>query len=110
MNKQIWVGLAEVKPQPGCKMLKEGRGAFVHTMAWAEDAAHFERVLTRCFGQLKMDIAGLRQPEPWMVRSSRPDEETPGLLDMAQQISQDEAKVAFGTFHAWLKDDLAKRR
>jgi hypothetical protein len=29
---------------------------------------------------------------------------------MAQQISQDEAKVAFGTFHAWLKDDLAKRR
>jgi hypothetical protein len=32
------------------------------------------------------------------------------LLDLAEQISKDEAKVAFGTFHAWLKDDLANKR
>jgi len=110
MNKQIWVGLVEVKPQPGCEMLKEGKGAFVHTMAWAEDAVHFKRVLARCFGQLKMDVNGVRQPEPWVVRSQREDEDSPELLDLAQQISKDEAKVAFGTFHAWLKDDLTNKR
>jgi hypothetical protein len=110
MNKQIWVGLAEVKPQPGCEMLKEGKGAFVHTMAWAEDVVHFQRVLARCFGQLKMDVNEVRQPEPWVVRSSREDEDSPELLDLAQQIGKDEAKVAFGTFHAWLKDDLTNKR
>ena len=110
MNKQIWVGLVEVKPQPGCEMLKEGKGAFVHTMAWAEDAVHFQRVLTRCFGQLKMDVNGVRQPEPWVVRSSREDEDSPELIDLAQQISKDEAKVAFGTFHAWLKEDPTSKR
>jgi hypothetical protein len=110
MHKQIWVGLVEVKPQPGCEMLKEGKGAFVHTMAWAEDAVHFKQVLTRCLGQMKMDVMGVRQPEPWSVRSGREDEDSAELLDLAQQIGKDEAKVAFGTFHAWLKDDLANRR
>ena len=110
MNKQIWVGLAEVTPQPGCEMLKEGKGAFVHTMAWAEDAEHFKRVLTRCFGQMKMDLGGVRQPEPWVVRSQRQDEGSPELLELAEQISQNEAKIAFGTFHAWLKDDLTNQR
>lgn len=110
MNKQIWVGLAEVKPQPGCEMLKEGKGAFVHTMAWAEDAVHFERVLSRCFGQMKMDVTGLRQPEPWMVRSHRENGGSTELLELAQQISKDETKIALGTFHAWLKDDLTNQR
>jgi hypothetical protein len=110
MNKQIWVGLVEVKPQPGCEMLKEGKGAFVHTMAWAEDAVHFQRVLARCFDRLKMDVNGVRQPEPWVVRSQREDEDSPELLDLAEQISKDESKVAFGTFHAWLKDNLTNKR
>lgn len=122
MNKQIWVGLVEVKPQPGCEMLKEGKGAFVHTMAWAEDAVHFKRVLARCFGQMKMEVTEVRQPEPWVVRSQREDELLEGLsqgekadelqelFELAEQISKDEAKVAFGMFHAWLKDDLTNKR
>ena len=109
MNKQIWVALAEVKPQPDCEMLKEGKGAFVHTMAWAEDAPAFKRVLERCFGQLKMELVGLRQPEPWEVRRRREGEDAE-LADLAQQIGEDTAKVSFGTFHTWLKDDLEIKR
>jgi hypothetical protein len=32
------------------------------------------------------------------------------LLELAQQISKDETKIALGTFHAWLKDDLTNQR
>jgi hypothetical protein len=109
MNKQIWVGLAEVKPQPGCEMLKEGQGAFVHTMAWAEDAEQFQRVLHRCFGQLKMGLIEVRHAEPWAVRSQTDAQNIPEFLDLAQQISEDMTKVSFGTFHAWLKDDLQSK-
>lgn len=109
MNKQIWVGLAEVKPQPGFEMLKEGKGAYVYTMAWAEDAVTFQCVLARCFDQLKMELVDVRQAEPWAVRSLRGDENISEFLDLQGQISEDMSKVAFGTFHAWLKDDLEKK-
>jgi hypothetical protein len=57
-----------------------------------------------------MDVTAVRQPEPWVVRSHREDEGSPELLELAEQISQNEAKIAFGTFHAWLKDDLLNQR
>jgi hypothetical protein len=59
---------------------------------------------------MKMDVTVVRQPEPWVVRSHREDEGSPELLELAEQISQNEAKIAFGTFHAWLKDDLLNQR
>lgn len=104
MHRQIWVGLAEVTPLADCTALGGSKGAYVHVMAWADDAAHFQRVLERNMPQLKIALLGVRDPEPWEVRSSAPDLPRE-LFDMAYSISEDTSKVAFGVFHAWLNDE-----
>ena len=109
MNKQIWVGLAEVKPQPGCELLQENKGAFVHTMAWAENVEQFETVLALSCLQFKMDLTGVLHSEPWTMRDQC-ETESEELRELAKEIIGDVSKVAFGTFHAWFKDDLGDKQ
>jgi hypothetical protein len=104
MNKQIWVGMAEVTPLEGCTALGGSKGAYVNVMAWAESDVQFRTVLERNMGQLKLALADVRDAEPWEVRSSSP-ELPQEMFDMAQAIAEDPSKVSFGVFHAWLKDE-----
>jgi hypothetical protein len=105
MNRQIWIGLAEVIPLEGCTALGGSKGAYVNVMAWAEDAAQFRGMLERNLGQLKLALADMRDPEPWEVRSTSSAELPEELFEMAQSIANDPAKVSFGVFHAWLNDE-----
>ncbi len=105
MHKQIWYGMAEVKPLSGIDRLRGGKGAFVEVMAWADDAEHFRVVVERSSKQGGVELVNLIDAEPWASRSTRGDLTT-DLLDMEEAVAENIAKVAFGTFHTWFKDDL----
>jgi hypothetical protein len=103
MNKQIWIGLAEVRPLPGCKLLEEAKGAYVHVMAWAETPEQFQKMAALRAADLSLEIVQIRETQPWLIRNSA-DELRDEFFEMETRISSNVRGVAFGRFHAWLKD------
>ncbi len=104
MNKQIWVGLAEVKPLPGCALLEEAKGAYVHVMAWAVDPLEFRNRVALRGADLSLEIVSLSQTMPWTVRNSGDADVRAEFYEMQDRVEDDVKAVAFGRFHAWLKD------
>jgi hypothetical protein len=103
MNKQIWIGFAEVRPLPECKLLEEAKGAYVHIMAWAETAEEFQKMASLRAADLSLKIVQFRDTQPWMIRNSA-EELREEFFEMETRISSDVRGVAFGRFHAWLTE------
>lgn len=104
MNKQLWIGLAEVQPLPDCKLLEEAKGAYVHVMAWANDADEFRSVVALRTSELALELIDLCEIEPWAIRSSGDDPIRDEFFDMQHRIRDDIQSVSFGRFHAWFQD------
>ncbi len=105
MNKQIWIGLVEVRPLPGCKLLEEAKGAYAHAMAWAETAEDFQKMAALRAADLSLEIVEFRDIQPWSIRNAG-DELRDEFYQMEQRIASDVRQVVFGRFHAWFKDEL----
>ncbi len=104
MNKQLWIGLAEVRPLPECKLLEEAKGAYVHAMAWANDADEFRAAVINRAADLALELVDLRETEPWSIRNSGEDPLRNEFYEMADRVNADVKLVAFGRFHAWFQD------
>ncbi len=108
MNKQIWIAFAEVRPLPGCKLLEEAKGAYVHVMAWADTAEQFQKMARLRAADLSLEIVEFQDTQPWSIRNSA-DELRGEFFEMQTRISTDVRSVSFGRFHAWLKDQPISR-
>lgn len=104
MNKQLWIGLAEVRPLSGCKLLEEAKGAYVHVMAWANDVDEFRSAVALRIADLALDLVDLREIEPWAIRSSGDDPIRDEFFEMQHRIRDDIKSVSLGRFHAWFQD------
>jgi len=104
MNKQLWIGFAEVRPLPGCALLEEARGAYVHVMAWANTSEEFALAVSSRMYELALEIVDLREVEPWAIRSSGDDPIRDEFFEMADRANADLSLVVFGRFHAWFQD------
>jgi hypothetical protein len=104
MNKQLWIGLAEVRPLPDCKLLEEAKGAYVHVMAWANDADEFRDAVVLRISELALQLVDLSEIEPWAIRSSGDDPIRDEFFGMQRRIRDDIQSVSFSRFHAWFQD------
>ncbi len=104
MHKQLWIGLAEVRPLAECTLLDGARGAYVHVMAWANDADQFRAAVVKRATELALVLIDLRETEPWAIRSSGDSALRNEFYEMADRLESDVKQVAFGRFHAWLQD------
>lgn len=104
MNKQLWIGLAEVLPLAECKLLEEAKGAYVHVMAWADTADEFRAAVVQRATELALVLVDLRETEPWAIRNSSDDPLRDEFFEMQHRISDDTKSIAFGRFHAWFQD------
>ena len=103
MNKQIWIGLAEVRPLPGCKLLEEAKGAYVHVMAWAETPEELHKKASLRAADVSLEIVQMSDTEPWSIRTAAQELHTE-FFEMESRIQSDVRGVAFGRFHAWLTE------
>lgn len=104
---QLWVGLAGVKPNPQCKEFRrfgEGKGAYIHSAAWAESQAAFGERIKRAVEELDCilcewdDVSLL---EARLEGDDYPEE----FLDMRTTAVDNPDDTVFGTFHIWLQND-----
>ena len=104
MNKQLWIGLAEVRPLAECTLLDEARGAYVHVMAWATTPDEFRAAVVQRATELYLVVVDLTETEPWAIRSSGDDPLRNEFFEMADRANDDMKLVTFGRFHAWFQD------
>jgi hypothetical protein len=106
---EIWTGLVCLVADPACKNFKrfgDGKGAYVHVVARAESAGHFEqRVTTIARDQLDCIVRKTDQIELLEAALQREDcpEEFFTMRSTAERQPDD---VIFGTFHVWEQGDL----
>jgi hypothetical protein len=106
---ELWTGLVCLVANPDYKDFRrfgDGKGAYVHVVAWAESRSHFEaRVKGTAEQQLDCilrEIEDVDLLETKMQGEGYPEE----FLDMRTTANRQRNDVVFGTFHTWLGDDV----
>lgn len=103
MNREIWIGLAEVIPLPGSTTLSRGaKGAFVNVLAWATSADVLRSRVKALMNEMGLHLAGLEDAEPFLLRTERCEVDD-GLWEIAREMECEPNAVRFGTFHCWMK-------
>src|SRR6202035_1950974 len=91
MKSEIWIGLADVVPLPGCKRLGTGKGAFVKVALWANSDSDFCSKVARAISDLDLKLLELEDREPIVNRliHSKVGEETLLIAETAKMNPND---------------------
>lgn len=104
MKNQIWIGLAEVVPLPGCRRLGIGKGAFVKVALWANSDSDFCSKASKAIFELDLKLLELEDREPIANRLTRSGAGEETLL-MAETAEASPNDAVFGTFQVWENTD-----
>jgi hypothetical protein len=105
---ELWIGLGCLTPNPTCKDFRrfgDGKGAYVHIVAWAASRDHFESLVKRAVEGLDCILRELEDVgllEARMESDNYPDE----FLDMRRTALNQREDIVFGTFHIWEQSDV----
>jgi hypothetical protein len=102
-EKELWVGLVEVRALKGAEILIGAKGAFVNLVTWASDADEFKSRAKIVFDKLSLFIVEIENNEPLSARRKKEelDEETE---DMIARAENNPKAIIYGTFHTWKRD------
>jgi hypothetical protein len=96
----IWIGLVEVRPRPGVRVLgRDQVGAYVTTLALAVDAENYSRVVALSLDSLGLNMIACDEIEPLSERLTRFEVED-SVREIAKCLS-DNNRVEFCAFHTY---------
>ena len=72
-NKGVWIGLAHVKPNTGNASLQGAIGAFVPSLALANDADEYAGKVTSLLEEYDFEVLELEDIEPFEMRKKHTD-------------------------------------
>lgn len=101
---RLWIGLAKVRPKPGCKRLGKGKGAFVHICAWAKSRDSFEKRVKRAVSELDCfldEVDDVELLEARMATGDYSDE----IWEMQKTAARQRDDAVFGEFFIWHQRD-----
>ncbi len=104
---QLYVGLACLKANPDCKDFRrfgDGRGAYVHVLAWADSREAYSRRVQTTAEELDcilVELDDVELLETKMGSGDFPEE----FLNMRNTAVRQPKDVVFGTFHIWHSDE-----
>jgi hypothetical protein len=86
-GREVWIGLAGVRPRPGNEIFGRRAGAYVNVVALADTLDDPRRVVTSHFDQLRFDVTEIEDLEPLEQRLDRHgvSEE---ILDLVTELSR----------------------
>lgn len=95
----LWIGLANVRPQPENNALGDSPGAFVAVVGKAEDVQQFRILVEHEMSILNFSVLALEDVEPLATRLAR--QELPTTLAASIANLTETSPVTYGTFHAY---------
>lgn len=98
MQRELWIGLVEMRPQN--KKLYGTAGAFVEILTWASDSSEYRIKAETIAATLDLYVVGVEREQPLSVRleTVTPSEE---LEDMIHRAESNPNAIIYGTFHRW---------
>jgi hypothetical protein len=103
-NEEKWIGLAEVRQQPGVEELGKNRGGFVTVVLFAQSENEFEQRVRKVLFEMGFDLVNVDEVEPYDRRVATHE------IDRALRTAADELDpaappaVALGSFHTFPLD------
>jgi len=102
-NRQKWIGLAHVKPQPGNDTLGNALGAFVPAVALAGSARDYAQQVTAALNSEGFDVPEIEDIET-LAKRARKHSLPPDFLILVEGVTE-ENPLAFDTFQSYLSED-----
>ena len=103
-KRQVRIGLVEVWPSRGSRVLEEDERAFVNVLAWSATQAEYRRRACELCDYYWLVAKSIGRSEPFyqkrMGRSARQE-----FTKLAEKVTR-HRDARFGTFHIW----VAKRK
>ena len=97
--KQKWIGLARVEPRSNNDALGKATGAFVASIALAENVEDFAQKTTEALNNLEFDVVEIEDVELFEKRAQR-HAIAPDVLKLAEGVNE-EKPVALAAFHSY---------
>jgi hypothetical protein len=98
-DAEVWIGLVEVRPLPGCVLLGGAGGAYTHALAWAASEEAWRASVRRALADLKLDVVEEEDVSPLLFRRLD-DEVHQDVLAAAQEV-RTTGEVRLTSFHVW---------
>jgi hypothetical protein len=86
-GREVWIGLANVRPRPGNEIFDDAPGAYVNFVALADTLDDARRAVTSHFDDLRFDVReidDLEPPDERLDRRGVSDE----MLDLVTELSR----------------------
>jgi len=99
MKDNIWIGLVCLSGRPDNPILDGCLGAYVNTLAWAENIEEFRQTVYRNSLEIKLNLDEILWAEPIEARLKK-NEINDYLIELANEI-ETKGDCRFGIFHAW---------
>jgi hypothetical protein len=99
----VWIGLAEVRQQPGAGILLDRNGAIVNVLALAQDEAAFRDAVETALRNLGFELVLLENAEPLQERLNK-YQVADDLLKLGDEVRASGTPM-FGTFHTWVSNN-----
>jgi hypothetical protein len=104
-QKEVWIGLAEVVPRKGQKVLNpRAKGAMVNAMAWVSSKRQFRVRVQGALKKLGLKLVRIEEVEPFRQRQKGRTFDRV-VNRMKSRVKTGKSEVAFGTFHTWSNGD-----
>ena len=102
-NREVWIGLVEVRPVPGNAIFGSAPGAYSNALCLARSEDEYRFMVEVEFGKLGLEVMGFEDIEPLERRRGdrRLGDDVPReVLELAGRLS-DAAPVLYDTFYVY---------
>lgn len=99
ISRDVWVGLVELRPQPGNAVFGRGAGAFANAITTAVNEAEYRALVSDFFARDGFEAFSFEDIEPLYIRQ-RSFEVPRKILELAARAAET-GEVQFDTFRIY---------
>ncbi len=98
-NREVWIGLVDVRPKLGNSIFDGAPGAYSNVLCLTRDEAEYRRMVEGTFGEFGFEVKAFENIGPLEHRRGdlSPDDE---ILDLADRVSE-VSPLVYDTFYVY---------
>lgn len=94
-NREVWIGIADLRPKPGNSIFNGAPGAFSNALCLARNEVEYRCRVADTFGELGFEVKDLTDIEPLEKRLVDAE-----ILELASQLSAS-SPVLYDAFYVY---------
>ena len=108
MKREVWIGLVEVWPKHGSRILNKNERAFVSVLAWSSTQIEYRQRVRKLCDYYWLMVKGIEKSEPFRQRSKRSAARRE-VVKLVEKVERHH-DARFGTFHVWVANQKRRQK